>query len=197
MENQDVRNRFADLLLNDRIRWGSRSLCHRLIKHINKDFRYIEGEQRPNADRYIENFYKSSSGKAMLKRIKELSIIASDVMLWVVDIRNTSDNRHLWWDNKDTFQALILDDTVMSPESRRAFASVMKTNDVFVHRDWVYQGELYGRDYEVQDNMKGYEGVGSEIRDKMFETMYRRFDSIMRQGVINHTIDYALHHAVY
>jgi hypothetical protein len=155
---------------------------------MRNDFRGLQNSDfRPTAEQYIGNFYKSSGGKAMLKRIKELSIIASDEMLSVRGIENTPDRR-MWWDNKETFQALRLDYIPMSPEARRAFASVMKTNDVFVHNDWVYEGELYGRDYKITDDITGYEGAGSDIRDTMFETMFRLFDDRMRQWTLVYTV---------
>jgi hypothetical protein len=119
--------------------------------------------------------------------MKELAITASHEMLRVRDVEFTED-RPLWWDNKNIFQEILLDCTQMSPEALRAFASVMKTNDVFVHKDWVYNGELYGRDYQITDNITGYEGAGSDIRDTMFETMFRLFDDRMRRWTLIYTV---------
>lgn len=186
MENQDVRNRFADLLLNDRHRWGSRSLYTKLLDHMKKYFDLLDPENRPTAQQYIQNFYMSSGGKALLKRMKELAITASHEMLRVRDFENTPD-RQLWWDNKDILQALLLDETVMSPESRRAFASVMKTNDDYVRHTWVADGQRHHRTFATVDNITGYEGAGSDIRDKMFETMFRQFDSRMRRWTLIYT----------
>jgi len=187
MDFRNTRTRFADLLLNDRHRWGSRSLFHKLDKRMRDDFRGLQNSDfRPTADQYIENFYKSSGGKALLKRMKELAIAESNEMLWAKGIERTPGQ--LSWYNKDTFQALLLDYTPMSPEAHRAFASVMKTNDVFVHKDWVQDGELTGRDYQIIDNIAGYEGAGSDIRDTMFETMFRLFDDRMRQWTLVYTV---------
>ena len=188
MDFRNTRTRFADLLLNDRHRWGSRSLFHKLDNRMRDDFRGLQNSDfRPTAEQYIGNFYKSSGGKALLKRMKELAITASHEMLRVRDVEFTED-RPLWWDNKNIFQEILLDCTQMSPEALRAFASVMKTNDVFVHKDWVYNGELYGRDYQITDNITGYEGAGSDIRDTMFETMFRLFDDRMRRWTLIYTV---------
>jgi hypothetical protein len=119
--------------------------------------------------------------------MKQLSITASHEMLRVKDIENTP-GRQLWWDNKDIFQEVLLDYTPMSPEARRAFASVMKTNDVGFHHDWVSDGELTGMDFMITDNITGYEGAGSDIRDTMFETMFRLFDDRMRRWTLIYTV---------
>jgi hypothetical protein len=187
MENQFVRHNFSELLIHDRHLFGSRSLHTKFTDLIEKDFVSMGIEHRPTAEQYIENFYKSRGSKALLKRMKELSIIASHEMLRVRDTENTED-RQTWWDNKDTFQALLLDLTQMSPEARRAFSSVMKTNDDYVRHEWVAEGQRHVRNFMTVDNITGYEGAGSDIRDTMFETMFRRLDDTMRQFTRIYTV---------
>ncbi len=155
---------------------------------MRNDFRGLQNSDFiPTAEQYIENFYKSSGGKALLKRMKELAIAESNELLWSKGIERTPGQ--LSWYNKETFQALIRDEyTPMSPEARRAFASVMKRNDVFVHKDWVQEGELYGRDYQIIDDIAGYEGAGSDIRDTMFQSMFELLDDRMRRWTLMYTV---------
>jgi hypothetical protein len=180
------RTRYADHLLNER-HWGSLSLFHKLGNKMRNDFRSLQNSDfLPTAEQYIENFYKSSGGKALLKRMKELAIAESHEILRHKGVERTPGQ--LSWYNKETFQALIrYEYTPMSPEAHRAFASVMKTNDVFVHKDWIQEGELYGRDYQITDDIAGYEGAGSDIRDTMFQSMFELFDDRMRRWTVTYT----------
>jgi hypothetical protein len=164
---------FASLLLNDRHRYGSRSLCDKIDKLIKRDFLSLDAEHRPTFEQYMENFYESSGGKAVLKRIKQLSIVASVEMLEIRDFGGDL-NTDLWWDNEGIADELIRDYTPMSDEARRAFYSVMKTNHEDVHHKWVSRGQRHESDWQIDCD------VGDDIRDTMFETMFRMLNDRLR-----------------
>ena len=161
MENQNVQ-RYLRYLVHEKS--GRSSIKALLTRRLWADYLDLGSLMRDDAERYIEEFTQTPSGKAVLKRAKRITIMETHLMI-----------RSGWGDvEDDILNAIMMSEPRMSANQYYDYATtkVYKLEDHHKRQLTDQDGIVATHVYNVPDVVRGHNGSGYEVRDFIYSYLH-------------------------